>query len=77
MKPKHRGFSRVFGLSLSRNPDFAFKVPVKPLLFHIVRGQHMMPNVIRGRWNWYCLSSDVFKSLQFFRTAAESEHSSR
>lgn len=51
MQLKHHGFSRVLGLWLSRNPDFAFKVPFKPLLFHIVRGQHMMPNVIRAGTN--------------------------
>ena len=76
MKPEHHGFSRVFRTSLSLNPGVAFKVPFKPLLFHIVRGQHMMPNVIRGWCDWCHLSSEVFNSRRLFRTAAQCQQGS-
>jgi hypothetical protein len=66
MKSKHHGFSRVFGLWLSRNPDFAFKVPFKPLLFHIVRGQHMMPNVISDWYDYAQVSSQEFFTVRLF-----------
>ena len=76
MKPKHHGFSSVFDSSLSRNPGVAFKVPFEPLLFHIVRGQHMMPIVIRGWCDWYHLSSAVFNSRRLFQTDTECQRSS-
>ena len=73
MKPKPHGFSRVFDSLLSLNPGVAFMVPFKPLLFHIVRGQHMMPNVISGGCDSHRLSSEVFDSLRLNRIAAESQ----
>lgn len=48
MKPEHHGFSRVFGPLPPANHGIAPAEPFRPVLFHIVRGQHMMPNVIRG-----------------------------
>jgi hypothetical protein len=66
MKLKHHGFFRVFGSSLLGNPDFTFKVPFKPLLFHIVRGQHMMPNHIRGWFDKVQVSSEEFCAVRLF-----------
>jgi hypothetical protein len=75
MKPKYHGFSCFFHSTLSLNPGVAFKVAFKPLLFHLVRGQHMMPNVIRGWCVWCHLSSDVFNARRSCRTVAESQRS--
>ncbi len=77
MGPKAHGFASVFHGCLSLGPGLAQDDPIRPVLFHIVRRQHMMPNVIRGRFDWYRLSSDVFNFCQLFRTAAECQQGSR
>lgn len=49
MKRKHQVFPRVFDFSCRRNPEHASQLPSELLLFHIVRGQQMMPKLINGQ----------------------------
>jgi hypothetical protein len=67
MKRKHHGFACVFDSSRSMNPGDTSRLPSGPLLFHIVRGQHMMPNLIRSCYDWVHVSKAKFCLVQLFR----------